>query len=48
MLTNLASFEVTLQVAVEAAVVEATEIIGVIRIGVSLVDYIYKGKKFKK
>ena len=37
--------EVSLQfVAETAAVAEATEIIGVIRIGVSLVDYIYKGK----
>ena len=38
--------EVSLQfVAETAAVAEATEIIGVIRIGVSLVDYIYKGKR---
>ena len=28
-----------------AFVAEATEIIGVVRIGVSLVDYIYKGNK---
>ena len=30
-----------------AAVAEAAEIIGVVRIGVSLVEYIYKGKKLK-
>ena len=30
--------------AVDAFVAEATEIIGVVRIGVSLVEYMYKGK----
>ena len=30
-----------------AAVAEAAEIIGVVRIGVSLVEYIYKGKNLK-
>ena len=31
-------------VAESAFIAEATEIIGVVRIGVSLVDYIYKGR----
>ena len=35
-------------VAESAFIAEATEIIGVVRIGVSLVEYIYKGTQVKK
>ena len=35
-------------VAETAIIAEATEIIGVVRIGVSLVEYIYKGTQVKK
>ena len=43
-LIGLLTIQICNSIAAEAFVAEATEIIGVVRIGVSLVEYIYKGK----
>ena len=48
-LTSLLTIQLCNGLAAEAfGVAEATEIIGVVRIGVSLVEYIYKGKNLNK
>ena len=46
LLLSVISVSISHQVVLETtAVAEAVEIIGVVRIGVSLVEYIYKGSK---